>query len=304
MDRKQFIKKAALGMSGIVAGSNMLKAKNVKLKKSSYDELMKGLDKQVGFNHIPPKGNSITIENSKTMKSVLHKANSRGHADHGWLKSHHTFSFANYYNPERMHFGVLRVLNDDLVSEGRGFGTHPHDNMEIISIPLEGDLEHKDSMGNVAVIKEGDVQVMSAGTGIFHSEYNKNKDEPVKFLQIWVFPNKKNVEPRYDQITLDQGKLRNQFHQILSPNPDDEGVWVHQDAWFHMGDFDAGKETSYQLKGMNSGVYAFVIKGEVEINGQKLDKRDGFGLWDVDSFDVKATSDARVLLMEVPMSLN
>lgn len=238
------------------------------------------------------------------MNTVLHKAETRGHANHGWLDSHHTFSFANYYNPERMNFGVLRVLNDDMVSEGKGFGTHPHDNMEIISIPLEGDLEHKDSMGNTTVIKQGDVQVMSAGTGIFHSEYNKNKDEPVKFLQIWVFPNKKDVKPRYDQITLDPVQLKNQFHQILSPNPDDEGVWVHQEAWFYIGDFDAGKATSYHLKGYNHGVYAFVLNGDVEMNGQPLNERDGYGIWNVEQIEVKATKDAKVLLMEVPMSMN
>ena len=169
------------------------------------------------------------------MKTVLHKADTRGHANHGWLDTHHSFSFANYHNPERMHFGVLRVLNDDRVAEGRGFGTHPHDNMEIISIPLEGDLEHKDSMGNVAVIKEGDVQVLSAGTGISHSEYNMNQDSEVKFLQIWVFPNKKQVEPRYDQISVRDIEKENQLYQILSPSMDDQGVWIHQNAWFSLG---------------------------------------------------------------------
>ena len=238
------------------------------------------------------------------MKSVLHKAATRGHADHGWLNSHHTFSFAGYNDPERMHFGVLRVLNDDQVAPGRGFGTHPHDNMEIISIPLEGDLEHKDSMGNTTTIKEGDVQVMSAGTGIQHSEYNKNTDQEVKFLQIWVFPNKRNVEPRYDQISLREIEKKNKFYQVLSPNPDDEGVWVHQDAWFHLGNFEAGATDSYQIKKEGNGVYAFILEGEVEIDGQKLEKRDGFGVWDADSFNFKATSDSRVLLMEVPMSLD
>ena len=237
------------------------------------------------------------------MKTVLHKAATRGHADHGWLNSHHTFSFAAYQNPERMHFGVLRVLNDDQVAPGKGFGTHPHDNMEIISIPLEGDLEHKDSMGNVATIKEGDVQVMSAGTGIFHSEYNKNDDKAVKFLQIWVFPNQRNVEPRYDQISIRDIAKKNAFYQVLSPNPEDEGVWVHQDAWFHLGNFEAGSTDSYTLKKEGNGVYAFILEGEVEINGQKLENRDGFGLWETDSFDFKALTDSRVLLMEVPMSL-
>ena len=304
MDRKQFIRNTALGVGSIIGGSNMLKAKDIKVKKSTYDEMTKGLESQVGFNHIPPEGDSINHKNSRTMNTILHKAETRGHANHGWLDSHHTFSFANYYNPERMNFGVLRVLNDDQVSEGRGFGTHPHDNMEIISIPLEGDLEHKDSMGNVAVIKEGDVQVMSAGTGIFHSEYNKNRDEPVKFLQIWVFPNKKNVNPRYDQVTLDKEKMKNQFHQVLSPNPEDDGVWVHQDAWFHMADLDNGVKTDYELKGNNSGVYAFVIDGDVVINGQELNKRDGYGIWNTDKIEVQASSNARVLLMEVPMALN
>ncbi len=238
------------------------------------------------------------------MKTVLHKANTRGHANHGWLDSHHTFSFAGYQNPERMHFGVLRVLNDDQVSAAKGFGTHPHDNMEIISIPLEGDLEHKDSMGNVATIKEGEVQVMSSGTGIFHSEYNKNPDKPVKFLQIWVFPNKRNVEPRYDQISIRDIEKENAFYQVLSPNPEDEGVWIHQDAWFQLGKFESGAEASYQIHKEGNGVYAFVLDGEVEINGQKLEKRDGFGLWEMDSFDFKSLTNSRVLLMEVPMSLS
>ena len=237
------------------------------------------------------------------MKSVLHKAATRGHADHGWLNSYHTFSFAGYHDPERMHFGALRVLNDDQVAPGRGFGTHPHDNMEIISIPLEGDLEHKDSMGNTTTIKEGDVQVMSAGTGVEHSEYNKNSDQEVKFLQIWVFPNKRNVEPRYDQISIREIEKKNTFYQVLSPSSEDEGVWIHQDAWFHLGKFEAGSTDSYQIKKEGNGVYAFVLEGEVEINGQKLEKRDGFGLWDVDAFDFTSTSDSRVLLMEVPMSL-
>jgi hypothetical protein len=238
------------------------------------------------------------------MKTVIHRANTRGHANHGWLDSHHTFSFAGYYNPDRMNFGVLRVLNDDVVSQGRGFGTHPHDNMEIISIPLEGDLEHKDSMGNTTVIRQGDVQVMSAGTGIYHSEYNKNADQPVKFLQIWVFPNQKDVTPRYDQITLDPHRLRNQLSQVLSPNPEDDGVWVHQNAWFHMGELEAGFQTTYQLKDPANGVYAFIIKGDVTLNGQALHQRDGMGVWETDELTITADSDARVLLMEVPMQLN
>jgi len=237
-------------------------------------------------------------------KTIMHKSETRGDANHGWLHSRHTFSFGNYYNPERMHFGALRVLNDDYVAEGMGFGTHPHDNMEIVSISLEGDLEHKDSMGNVSVIKHGDVQVLSAGTGITHSEYNKNKDKPVKFLQIWVIPNKKNVTPRYDQITLDLNDRRNHFQQIVSPHRDDEGVWVHQDAWFHLGTFDKGFSTDYSMKKNGNGVYAFIIKGEVTINGTPMNQRDGMGIWETDQFAVEVNSqDAEVLLMEVPMSV-
>jgi len=235
--------------------------------------------------------------------TILHKADTRGDANHGWLHSRHTFSFANYHNPERVHFGALRVLNDDTVDAGMGFGTHPHDNMEIISIPLEGDLEHKDSMGNVSVIRAGDIQVMSAGTGIYHSEYNKNKDKPVKFLQIWVFPNKQNVTPRYDQITLNPADRHNALQQILSPNPDDAGVWIHQQAWFHLGKFDKGLSLDYTLKSKKNGVYAFVLSGDITIIGQPLNSRDGFGIYDVDSISIQADSDAELLLMEVPMQL-
>ncbi|MFT3682571.1 MAG: pirin family protein [Ferruginibacter sp.] len=236
--------------------------------------------------------------------TVLHKAITRGRANHGWLNSFHSFSFANYYNPERMHFGALRVLNDDTVNGGMGFGTHPHDNMEIISIPLEGDLEHKDSMGNTAIIRKGDVQVMSAGTGIYHSEYNKNKGEAVKFLQIWVYPNQKNVKPRYDQVTLNVEDRHNKLQQVISPNADDAGVWLHQDAWFSMGNLDKGIAVKYDLNKETNGVYAFVLKGDVTVNGQQLNTRDGFGIWDVKQLDITADSDAEILLMEVPMNLN
>ena len=243
------------------------------------------------------------LENAIT-NSVLHKANTRGHANHGWLESYHTFSFANYHNPERMNFGVLRVLNDDRVSQGMGFGKHPHDNMEIISIPLEGDLEHQDSMGNTTVIKEGDIQAMSAGTGIFHSEYNKNKDQLVKFLQIWIYPNQKNVTPRYDQITLDLNDRHNKLQQILSPNPEDEGVWIHQDAWFHIGKFDHDFATSYELKKPGNGIYAFVLKGDFTIGNISLNERDGLGIWDTNAIKITANlSNAEILLMEVPMKL-
>ena len=234
-------------------------------------------------------------------QTTLHKAGTRGHANHGWLNSYHTFSFANYYNPDRMHFGALRVLNDDTVDAGMGFGTHPHDNMEIISIPLEGDLEHKDSMNNVAVIKNGDIQVMSAGTGIYHSEYNKDRAHRVKFLQIWVYPNKLNVEPRYDQITLKAEDRHNKLQQILSPNPGDEGVWIYQNAWFHLGQFDKGVSATYNVKAKGNGVYLFVLSGDIKVNDQTLNTRDGYGIWDTESFTITAESNAEFLLMEVPM---
>lgn len=234
-------------------------------------------------------------------QTILHKADSRGYANHGWLLSRHTFSFANYYDPDRVNFGALRVLNDDIVEAGKGFGTHPHDNMEIISIPLEGDLEHRDSMGNISVIRHGDIQVMSAGTGIFHSEYNKNKDRVVKFLQIWIFPNRKNVTPRYDQITLNFEDRHNKLQQILSPNADDEGVWIYQNAWFHIGKFDRGFNTEYKLKSQGNGVYGFILSGDVAIGDQQLNPRDGYGIWDADTLMIRADSNTEFLLMEVPM---
>lgn len=233
--------------------------------------------------------------------TVLHKANERGHADHGWLNAYHSFSFANWYNPDKVQFGVLRVLNDDTVAGGMGFGMHPHDNMEIITIPLEGDLAHKDSMGNSETIKFGDVQVMSAGTGVRHSEFNPNADKRTKLLQIWLFPNKQNVEPRYQQITLDVNDRQNKLQQILSPNPEDAGVWIHQDAWFHLGKFEKGLTESYTIKREGNGVYAFVISGSVTINGQSLETRDALGVWDTEKLEITSTSDAEILLMDIPM---
>ena len=235
------------------------------------------------------------------MDKIIHKADERGHSNHGWLKSYHSFSFANYVNPDRIHFGALRVLNDDTVDVGRGFGMHPHKNMEIISIPLSGDLEHQDSMGNRSIIQEGDVQVMSAGTGIFHSEYNKNQDKKVQFFQIWVIPKKNNVEPRYDQISISSFKKRNQLYQILSPTPEDNGVWVYQDTWFHLGDFDKNKKQTYEIKKADNGVYTFVIEGEVIISGETLEPRDAIGIWNSQAIEISAESDSRFLVMDVPM---
>jgi quercetin 2,3-dioxygenase len=233
--------------------------------------------------------------------NIIHKANSRGYADHGWLVNHHTFSFANYYNPERVHFGMLRVLNDDWIEGGMGFGTHPHDNMEIITIPLSGAIAHRDSMGNHSVIQEGEIQVMSAGSGITHSEFNANKNRPATLLQIWVFPNQREVTPRYGQIKLDPKDRKNKFQQIVSPNPEDEGVWIHQNAWFHLADLEKESALDYNLKQQGNGIYLFIIKGKVALDGEHLGERDGMGITEMDKITISAESNSEVLVMEVPM---
>lgn len=234
------------------------------------------------------------------MKTILHKADSRGHADHGWLNTYHTFSFADYYNPERMGFGALRVLNDDTVSAGMGFGRHPHRDMEIVSIPMEGVLQHGDNMGHEGVIRKGEIQVMSAGTGVVHSEKNASDEQPVKFLQIWIFPKVGGLTPRYDQMSVAEQK--NDFQQILSPNADDEGVWIHQDAWFHLAKFDGRMSKTYRLKKEGNGVYVFIIEGKARVGDQVLEKRDGYGIYDAHEFTLEALEDAEILVMEVPMT--
>lgn len=289
MKRKEFLRTSFLAGAASLSLPMFSKSESAQ---STYDKLMD----QVGFNHLPNQD----VSNDNT---VLHRAATRGHANHGWLDTHHTFSFANYRNPQRMNFGVLRVLNDDIIGPGKGFGMHPHDNMEIISIPIEGALEHKDSMGNTAIINEGEIQVMSAGTGIYHSEFNKLNDRKAKFLQIWLFPNKRGVRPRYDQIKLENIQKKNTFNQILSPLADDQGVWIHQNAWFYLGDFEKTTKHQHKIKLPGNGVYAFIIKGKASIAGQDLDERDGFGIWNVRNFDVEAMAGSRVLLMDVPMQL-
>jgi redox-sensitive bicupin YhaK (pirin superfamily) len=235
-------------------------------------------------------------------KIIYHPANSRGSADHGWLKAKHTFSFASYYNPERIHFGMLRVLNDDLIAAGVGFPTHPHDNMEIITIPLKGAIAHKDSMGNSSVIHKGEIQVMSAGTGIQHSEYNYSDSETLQLLQIWIFPNKKNVEPRYQQLSVNQ-EITNQLHQILSPHPEDDGVWIHQNAWFHIGKFNTAHTIDYTIKKEGNGVYVFVIDGSVRIENHELSERDGLGISKTNQFSIEILNEeTEILLMEIPMN--
>lgn len=292
MDRKSFIRKALISGSVGALAPTVLASESNKLSDKGSIKIS-----QEGYNHLPNK-------EIKTMKTVLHKANSRGQANHGWLQANHSFSFANYYNPERMNFGVLRVLNDDQIAPGKGFGTHPHDNMEIITIPLSGQVEHKDSMGNSGIISSGEIQVMSAGTGIQHSEYNKNTDQELKLLQIWVFPNQKQVTPRYDQLKISDTKTTNGFKQILSPNEDDDGVWIHQNAWFHLGEMNTNQEYTYTLQNKNNGVYAFLIEGEIQIQNQNLSSRDGLGIWDSEELLIKSHTKSSVLLMEVPLQIN
>jgi len=236
------------------------------------------------------------------MKTTIHRASTRGHANHGWLDSHHTFSFANYYDPSRIHFGALRVLNDDIVAGGRGFGTHPHDNMEIVSIPLQGELQHQDNTGRNEVIRTNDVQIMTAGSGIAHSEFNASKTDPVNFLQIWVFPKVKNVEPRYDQKTFDPADRVNQLQLVVSPEKNSSAIFINQDAWFSLGTLKKDFNTTYSVKQKNNGVYVFVIDGDVTVNGEKLAKRDGLGISETDTLNIAANSDAEILLMDVPMN--
>lgn len=231
---------------------------------------------------------------------ILHKASTRGHANHGWLDSYHTFSFANYYDESRVHFGALRVLNDDKIDGGTGFSKHPHSNMEIISIPIYGALEHKDSMGNTTVIQTNDIQIMSAGTGVTHSEYNHLKDAVSNFLQIWVFPAEKNIAPNYDQMTLNPEDRYGKLVPIVSPKGE-PGVTINQNAWFHRGTLLKDTVTNYSLHSPNNGVYAFIINGDVTINNQPLETRDGAGFTNTQELQIKTTSEADVLLIEVPM---
>ena len=237
------------------------------------------------------------------MKKIFHASSTRGEANHGWLHAKHSFSFANYFDPNRIQFGALRVLNDDIIAPGMGFGSHPHDNMEIVTIPLEGALEHKDSMDNVGVIEADEIQVMSAGTGVFHSEYNKNKDKEVKVLQLWVLPKDKNVTPRYDQKSIKELKKPNTLYPIVTPDPNGPAMWIHQDAWFHMGDFNQSTKIQYKINKDGNGVYVFLIEGSAEIAGDLIKKRDAVGVWETDRFNLKMASNSRVLLIEVPLNL-
>lgn len=289
MDRKKFLHRSLLGFAAAAMAP-------IALRGEGTSQVQPESDAQIGFNHLPNN-------EEKTMKTVLHRAETRGRANHGWLDSHHTFSFANYHNPERMNFGVLRVLNDDIVKPSMGFGTHPHNNMEIISIPLQGSLKHKDSMGNTHVIRKNDVQIMSAGSGITHSEYNESGADDVNFLQIWVFPKQANISPRYGQVAYPPQDRLNKWQEVVSPNKDGQ-TWINQDAWFSMATLEAGKELSYQRHLPGNGLYIFVLEGGLVVEGQELNRRDGFGIWETEEISLSANQNAEVLLMEVPMSLN
>jgi redox-sensitive bicupin YhaK (pirin superfamily) len=235
------------------------------------------------------------------MKTIYHSADSRGAANHGWLNAKHSFSFASWYNPDRIHFGALRVLNDDIVSAGGGFGTHPHDNMEIITIPLKGSIKHQDSMGNSSIIQTGEIQVMSAGTGVQHSEFNPSSTEELNLFQIWIFPNKRNVEPRYDQFEMDVTKMKNHFLQLVSPDMHDDGTWIHQQAWISIAELDENTSLNYTPRSEKNGVYFMVINGSGAIGEHQLEQRDALGVWDTSSINVEAKSNLKILAIEVPM---
>lgn len=237
------------------------------------------------------------------MKTILHKANERGHANHGWLNSYHSFSFAGFYDESKIHFGALRVLNDDIVTGGMGFSKHPHENMEIVSIPLEGNLAHNDTTGRSTIIKQGDVQIMSAGSGIAHSEKNASQHLPVKFLQIWVFPKEKNIAPRYDQKTFSEANRLNIIQTIVAPD-NENAVWINQDAWFSLSKMEANKTISYNIHKEGNGVYVFVLNGNIQIDKQELYDRDALGIWDTDIIQINANKDTEILFIEVPMEVN
>lgn len=236
------------------------------------------------------------------MEKILHRAGSRGHADHGWLKTFHSFSFADYYDPGKIRFGMLRVLNDDTVAPGMGFGTHPHDNMEIVTIPLKGEIAHKDSTGNKEVIKPGEVQIMSAGSGLTHSEFNNSNKDELSFLQIWVFPKIKNIEPRYDQRKLSIDEMRNSFKTIVSPDKDSDALWINQNSYFSLGEFEKGINTVYKIKSKGNGAYIFVIDGKVKVQDEILNRRDAIGISDADEINLESLDASKILIIEVPMN--
>lgn len=234
-------------------------------------------------------------------KTIIHKANTRGHFDYGWLKTYHTFSFSNYYDPERVNFGMLRVLNDDTIEAGEGFGTHPHNDMEIVTIPLEGAVAHKDSTGGEGVIYPDEIQVMSAGTGIHHSEYNHLNDGTTKLLQLWIFPDKKGHTPRYNQKFFDSDERKNKLQFIVTPEKKGDNLWLNQDAYLALSDLEKSKSLNYKIHTKGNGVYLFLIDGNISVGDDKLFKRDGIGLWETEEISINASEDSRLLFIEVPM---
>ncbi len=238
------------------------------------------------------------------MKKILHTANTRGSADYGWLQANYSFSFANYFDPKRLQFGLLRVMNDDTVAPGMGFGKHPHENMEIVTIPQTGALKHRDSMGNEGVVKAGDIQVMSAGSGVEHSEINASSQEPVTLFQIWVFPETENVSPRYDQKKISSLLKPNSLTTVVAPKDKAKGdqLWVHQQAYFNIGDFSEKTTTTYELHNKTHGAYVFIIEGSAQVAEEHLGKRDAVGVWDTDSVEIEAAPRSRILVIEIPMN--
>ena len=236
------------------------------------------------------------------MKTILFKAADRGSADYGWLKPNYYFSFGQYHNPEKVHFGLLRVLNDDFIEGGGAFPTHPHDNMEIVTIPFSGAIKHKDSTGGQGVIKAGDIQIMSAGSGVQHSEANESATEPVTLFQVWVFPKERNIDPRYDQKTFDINERANKWQAVVSPIDADNALWINQDARFSLTNLDEGKEINYSTAFKGNGVFLVVINGSVRVDGKQLNKRDALGISETDSFNITASADAELLAIEIPMN--
>jgi len=236
------------------------------------------------------------------MKTLLFKAADRGSADYGWLKPNYYFSFAQYHDPAKVHFGLLRVLNDDFIAGGGAFPTHPHDNMEIITIPFTGALKHKDSTGGEGVIKAGDIQIMSAGSGVQHSEANESATDPVTLFQVWIFPKERNIKPRYDQKTFDVSERNNKWQTVVSPIEADNALWINQDARFSLTKLDAGKEITYKNGFSKNGVFLVTINGTVAVNGEQLNKRDALGISETDSFTITASEDAELLAIEIPMN--
>ncbi len=236
------------------------------------------------------------------MKKIVHKASERGHANHGWLNAYHSFSFANYYDPSKVHFGLLRVLNDDTIGPGTGFGTHPHDNMEIVTIPLKGTLEHKDSMGNIGVIRPNEIQAMSAGSGLMHSEYNHSKTEELNLLQIWVFPKLKNIEPRYEQRVFSAEEKNGKFKTIVAPVKSSDIMWINQDAYFSLGKFEKYSQVEYTIQHPGNGAYIFMIEGEASIEGEVLGQRDAMGIWETPKISITTNINSEILIIEVPMN--